>query len=33
MDGRYKLPYIRVGRSIRYRRSDLQAWLEGRRFV
>jgi hypothetical protein len=28
---RYGLPYIRVGRKIRYRRSDLVAWLESRR--
>lgn len=28
--GRYDLPYIRVGRSARYRQSDLDAWLESR---
>ena len=27
---RYDLPYVRVGRSIRYRQSDLEAWLERR---
>ena len=27
---RYPLPYVRVGRSIRYRESDLNAWLESR---
>ena len=26
--GRYALPFIRVGRNVRYRRSDLEAWLE-----
>ena len=25
---RYKIPYIKVGRLVRYRRSDLEAWLE-----
>ena len=25
--GRYDLPFVRVGRSIRYRVSDLEAWL------
>ncbi|TMQ76812.1 helix-turn-helix domain-containing protein [Candidatus Accumulibacter phosphatis] len=28
--GRYNLPFIKVGRSVRYRRSDLGAWLERR---
>ena len=28
--GRHNLPFIRVGRSIKYRRSDLDAWLESR---
>lgn len=28
--GRYNLPYIKVGRLVRYRRSDLAAWLESR---
>lgn len=27
---RYSLPYVRVGRLIRYRRADLDAWLERR---
>jgi hypothetical protein len=26
--GRYKLPFIKVGRSVRYRASHLQAWLD-----
>ena len=28
--GRYRLPFIKVGRKVRYRRSDLLAWLESR---
>jgi excisionase family DNA binding protein len=28
--GRYKLPFIKIGRKVRYRRSDLDAWLESR---
>lgn len=28
--GRYKLPFIKVGRKVRYRRADLEAWLEER---
>lgn len=28
--GRYNLPYIKVGRKIRYRLADLEAWLETR---
>ena len=28
--GRYDLSFIRVGRCIRYRPADLDAWLEGR---
>lgn len=28
--GRYKIPYIKVGRLVRYRQSDLDAWLESR---
>jgi excisionase family DNA binding protein len=27
---RYPLKYIKVGRLVRYRRSDLEAWLESR---
>lgn len=29
--GRYQIPVIKVGRSVRYRRRDLDAWLESRR--
>ena len=28
--GRYNLPFVKIGRKVRYRRSDLQAWLEKR---
>ena len=28
--GRYGLRYIRVGRRIRYRRADLEAWVASR---
>ncbi len=28
--GRYKIPFIKVGRRVRYRRSDLETWLESR---
>jgi excisionase family DNA binding protein len=28
--GRYAIPVLKVGRSVRYRRSDLDRWLESR---
>lgn len=28
--GRYALPFLKVGRKVRYRRSDLAAWLVSR---
>lgn len=28
--GRYNLPFLKVGRKVRYRRADLLAWLESR---
>jgi excisionase family DNA binding protein len=28
--GRYKLPVVKVGRSVRYRLADLEAWLAAR---
>lgn len=28
--GRYNLPFVKVGRKVRYRRSDLVAWLDTR---
>lgn len=29
--GRYELPFIKVGRSVRYKRVDLDAFMESRR--
>ena len=26
--GRYNLPFIKIGSKVRYRRADLEAWLE-----
>lgn len=28
--GRYAIPFIKVGRLVRYRQSDLETWLESR---
>ena len=28
--GRYSIPFVKVGRRVRYRRADLDAWLESR---
>ena len=28
--GRYGIPFIKIGRKVRYRKSDLIAWLESR---
>ena len=28
--GRYDLPFIKIGSKVRYRREDLQRWLEDR---
>jgi excisionase family DNA binding protein len=28
--GRYNLPFIKVGRKVRYRQADLTEWLEAR---
>lgn len=28
--GRYNLPFIKIGRKVRYRRSDLDTWLIAR---
>ena len=28
--GRYNLPFIKIGRKVRYRRADLDAWLDTR---
>ena len=30
-NGRYKLPFVRIGRCVRYKRSDLEAFVESRR--
>ena len=30
LTGRYNLPMVKVGRWVRYRKSDLDAWLESR---
>lgn len=31
--GRHSLPYVKVGNAVKYRRSDLDAWLAGRVFT
>ena len=28
--GRYNLPFVKIGRMVRYRVSDLDAWIAGR---
>jgi len=28
--GRYKIPFIKVGRNVRYKQDDLDAWLNQR---
>jgi excisionase family DNA binding protein len=28
--GRYGLPFVKIGRNVRYRRADLEAWLAER---
>lgn len=28
--GRYSIPFVKVGRRVRYRRTDLEAWLDQR---
>ena len=28
--GRYELPFLKIGRKVRYRHSDLMDWLEKR---
>ncbi|QEL14653.1 helix-turn-helix domain-containing protein [Limnoglobus roseus] len=30
MSGRYNLPFVRVGRAIRYRAADVTAWVDSR---
>lgn len=31
--GRYGIPFVKIGRKVRYRLSDLNAWLEQRTHV
>ena len=33
LTGRYDLPVVKVGRLVRYRKSDLDKWLHGRTFT
>lgn len=28
--GRYALPFIKIGRNVRYKRADLEAWIKSR---
>ncbi len=28
--GRYSIPFVKVGRSVRYKLSDLNSWIESR---
>lgn len=28
--GRYQIPFVKIGRCVRYRRPDLLAWMESR---
>ena len=28
--GRYALPFVKIGAKVRYRRGDLQTWLDSR---
>lgn len=28
--GRYQLPFVKIGAKVRYKRSDLRAWLDSR---
>jgi excisionase family DNA binding protein len=28
--GRYEIPFVKVGRLVRYKRADLEAWIESR---
>lgn len=28
--GRYNLPFLKIGRKVRYRRSDVEAWMQAR---
>ena len=28
--GRYKIPFVKIGHLVRYRRTDLETWLDSR---
>jgi excisionase family DNA binding protein len=28
--GRYNLPFLKIGRKVRYRRADIEAWMRAR---
>lgn len=28
--GRYNLPFLKIGRKVRYRRTDVEAWMKAR---
>ena len=28
--GRYEIPFVKIGRLVRYKRSDIEAWIESR---
>lgn len=28
--GRYSIPFVKIGRNVRYRKGDLDAWIESR---
>lgn len=28
--GRYGIPFVKIGRSVRYKRADLEAWIASR---
>lgn len=28
--GRYSLPFVKIGRKVRYRKADIEAWLDRR---
>lgn len=28
--GRYQIPFVKIGRNVRYKRADLEEWIESR---
>lgn len=28
--GRYQIPFVKIGRNVRYKRTDLEEWIESR---